>query len=1160
MQLHADALLFSATDLSNFSACGHVSLLDRELARGRIPAPRTFDDPSLELLKKRGLDHEQAVLAGFERAGLSVTSIEVEHGEDVSRAERNAHRAGRTVAAMRSGVDVVYQGCLTDAGWLGFPDFLVRVRVPGALGARSYEVVDAKLAREAKAGAVLQISLYSWLLERLQGTAPEHMHLELGGPAARRESFRVADFAAYLRSVKRRFEDHIAGVLALEKAPEPAAHCDICRWYLRCDAERRDVDHLSYVAGISRRQRTALATMPVSTMAQLARLKSPLEQVPDGLSRIALERVREQARLQVEGRDANEPRHELILPVAPGYGLAALPEPSPGDLFFDLEGDPYALGSGIEYLFGAVDREGEYRITWAFTREEEKAAFESFIDDLMARLERHPALHVFHFGAYETTAVKRLMGRYATRETEVDRLLRGGVFVDLHRVVRQGLRASVESYSIKKLEPFYGYFRDVDLADARGALACMEAWLEAGDIGQRDHAFLKEVEGYNRDDCVSTLRLADWLESLRHEHESKAGAPVPRPEVKDGEPPDELSDQLKEIEALANRLTDGVPADERERTPEQHARWLVVQLLQYHRREKKSMWWEYFHRVGLNAQELVEDRATLGGLEYLGVVGQVMRSTLHRYLFPAQEHEIGAGSTVHDPATQSAAGVVVDVDDAACTIDLKRGNASRVPHPAALVPLDTVQDRALRESIRRVAEAIVEHGVRGAHPYRSVTDLLVSQAPRTNPPSGKDLIRPGESILDAALRIATTLDGSVLPVQGPPGSGKTYTGARMIVALLKERRRVGITANSHKVICNLIEEVARACAAEGVALHGVQSASEDQFSDVAGLTRVGSQEVAAALRDGALLAAGTAWLWSRQDMIDSVDVLFIDEAGQFSLANTVAVAPAAKSLLLLGDPRQLEQPQQGVHPPGSDVSALDHLLGGEPTVGRDRGLFLEQTWRLHPDVCAFTSELFYRGLLVSRPGLERQVVHGPEPLDGSGLRFLAVDHAGNQNESAEEVEAVAALIGRAVGRATFVDKDGREQPLTLAQILIVAPYNAQVSALGQRLRGARIGTVDKFQGQEAAVVIYSMATSSAEDAPRGMDFLYSLNRLNVATSRARCLALIVASPRLFAPECRSPDQMRLANAFCRYIEMARTTPAGAPAMGRAPGPRAPVAG
>jgi superfamily I DNA and/or RNA helicase len=304
-----------------------------------------------------------------------------------------------------------------------------------------------------------------------------------------------------------------------------------------------------------------------------------------------------------------------------------------------------------------------------------------------------------------------------------------------------------------------------------------------------------------------------------------------------------------------------------------------------------------------------------------------------------------------------------------------------------------------------------------------------------------------------------------------------------------------------------------------------------------------------ALQEGAAVQVigGTAWLWAREELTGAVDVLFIDEAGQLSLANALAVSQGAKSLVLLGDPRQLEQPQQGSHPEGADVSALEHLLQGHETMPPDKGLFLAETWRLAPKICEFTSELFYEGRLKPHPGLERQALKGTGPFTGSGLWVVPVEHEGNRSASDEEVAAIARVIDQLLAPdARWTDSKGDEHRLTADDVLVVAPYNAQVARLDDRLaaRGIRVGTVDRFQGQEAPVVIYSMASSSPEDAPRGMDFLYSAHRLNVATSRARCACILVASPRLFQAESRTPEQIRLANAFCRYLELAETVRIG----------------
>ena len=762
------------------------------------------------------------------------------------------------------------------------------------------------------------------------------------------------------------------------------------------------------------------------------------------------------------------------------------------------------------------------------------------MDFVTMRLVDYPDFHIYHYAPYEPTALKRLMGRHGICEEEVDDLLRKGVFVDLYRVVRQGLRASVESYSIKKMEPFYGFERDVDLRKASGALAHFEAWLAQGGEGGEDSALLKEIEGYNRDDCVSTLRLRDWLEELRGELEAETSERVPRPEPPDPDEAKEIPEHLQRVEALVTALTSDVSADSDERSPEEQGQWLLAQLLNWHRREKKSTWWQYFSWLELTDEELIEDRSAMGGMEYLGVRGTVKRSEIHRFRFPRQEHSIRVGKTPRDPATEKGCGEVVAIDEVARTVDLKRGKRAALVHPTAMVPLDDVPDKGLRESLLRIGDATVTHGLGINNPYRAAVGLVLRERPQAGQEEGASLVTADEPTLEGAIRVVRALDHSVLPVQGPPGAGKTFMGARIILDLIQAGKRVGICATSHKVIGNLLDATCKAARGVDYTIQGIQKASEEDRCDSEEIGIGDNAEVRDALQGGEVrLGAGTAWLWSREDMVGSVDVLFIDEAGQFSLANALAVSPAAESLVLLGDPRQLEQPQRGVHPPGADASALDHLLAGEATVGGDRGLFLPETWRLHPDITDFTTEMFYRGRLRSRDGLDKQVVGAGGPVDGAGLRWIPAEHSGNQNQSDEEVALVRGVVTELLAAApTWTDRDATVHKLGLSDILIVAPYNAQVSSLAEALpEGARVGTVDKFQGQEAPVVIYSMTSSSAEDAPRGMDFLYSANRLNVATSRAMCLVVVVGTGALFGPECKSPKQMRMANAFCRLREM-----------------------
>jgi predicted RecB family nuclease len=1132
--------MFSPTSIANFLACQHLIALNRAAAAGEIKRP-FFADPMLDFLIKLGDAHEQAYLDQLTEQGLRVVEIptDAEIPTDVSRREA----AARTVDAIRGGADVIYQPTFLEDQWYGRADFLIRVEKQSELGSFSYEVVETKLARSTKARAIIQLCFYSDLLAAIQGVVPEHMHVVLGG-GAKPEKFLAHRYLAFLRKVKRDFA--AAQQTQSKTYPEPVEHCRICDWSTVCDAQWRNDDHLSLVANITRNQRQALVAYGTETVAGLARLPVPLEPKVEGIKDQAFANLHQQARLQVQGREERRNIYELLVPPEPEKGLCLLPAPSPGDIFLDFEGDQFTFEAGLEYLFGVLtiakdNGELVYEPTWAMKPAEEKRAFENFINMVMERRRVYPDMHIYHYGAYEETAIKRMAGQHSTCVDEVDELLRGEVLVDMFRAVRQGLRASVESYSIKKLETFYEYKRDVNLPEANLALQTFQTVLAFGPGEENLDDIKTAIEGYNRDDCVSALRLRDWLERLRTELAEQVGAPLPRPEPKEDAPSENLTEYLQRVRAIEERLTASLPEDNETWTESQKATALLADLLEWHRREDKSKYWEYFNRCDYSDDEFITDRATLGGLVYVGEVEKVKKSTIHRYRFPLQDTTIERALELRDPKTKKPTGDLHAIDYEALTIDLKRGpSLADAPHPTALVPYDIINAKAMRESLLQLGGWVADHGIEGDGSFAAGRELLQRQVPR---------LKEGELAkfqhlpsLEAAKQIGLLLDRTVLPIQGPPGSGKTFTGAHMIMELLKKGKKVGVTAGSHKVISNLLKWTCKVAKEQAVDPKIVQRCDGDDGykHDFVKIAK-NNDKVEQALADNeAQIVAGTVWLWARPEMAGSVDVLFVDEAGQMSLANVLAASPAANSIVLLGDPQQLDQPQRGVHPEGAEASALSHLLNGHKTITPDRGLFLAESWRLLPDICKFTSDVFYENRLTSRPENANQRLNVAGPLAGTGLRFVPVEHNANQSDSPEEVEKVAELVELLLGEdATWVDKESKVQRITLDDVLIVAPYNAQVSRLLRKLRrGARVGTVDKFQGQEAPVVIYSMATSTPQDAPRGMEFLYSGNRLNVATSRAQCVTVLVANSALFDVQCKTPRQMELANAFCRYLEMA----------------------
>lgn len=1130
MQKRGASIQLSATDLVGHLNCQHLTGLDLAVATGALAKPQVWD-PLLEILWERGARHEQGYVDHLKAQGFAITLID---GVGV-----DSDAVARTRDAMSAGAEIIVQGAFEADGWVGRTDVLKRVTTTSALGAWSYEVIDTKLARETKGGTVLQLCLYADLVARVQGRQPSCSYVVAPWSGYEPQAYRMDDYAAYYRRVKRGLQAAVADRVRVAIYPDPKQHCDICRWQDRCDKRRRADDHLSLVAGITKVHIDELKRHGVDTTASLAALPAPLPWKPARGAVHSYERVREQARIQVKGREAGAVLHEL-LPVVPGFGLASLPEPSAGDIFFDVEGDPFVGEGGLEYLFGYAyaDRTGKsgYTADWALTREDEKRTFERFIDFVMDRLERHPDLHIYHFAPYEPAALKRLMGRYASREEAIDFLLRGKRFVDLYGVVRNGLRASVESYSIKKLEPLYQYARGTPLSAANVALAKVQACLELGNLDFIEAADRAVVAGYNRDDCVSTWRLRDWLETQRAELIA-AGTAVPRPEAPAGEPGEALGEWQEKINELIARLSGDVPADVAQRTPEQHARWLLAHTLDWHRREKKAVWWEYFRLSDLGAEDLLDERAGLAGLTFVQANGGTAKAPIHRYSFPPQETQMRGREDLHGLGGARFGKVeAISLDER--WVDIKKRGDSAAIHPDAVFSHTDIRAEVLAKALVRLGEHVADHGMEGDGPFQAARDLLMRAAPRIG---GQPIQVDGEPTLDAALRIAPAIASGLFPIQGPPGSGKSHTGARMICALVRAGRTVGVTANSHKVIRNLLDMVVKAADEAGIDLHCAQKPADIE-PDRPRLRFVDSNsELLQSIGNGASVAGATAWLWASPEAAQAVDVLFVDEAAQMALANVLAVSQAATSVVLLGDPQQLDQPVQGSHPDGTEVSALHHILGNEPTMPADKGLFMAETWRLHPDICAYTSELFYKDRLRPRPGLENQAIVSSGRVNGSGLRYVAVPTEGNQSTSPEEAEAVRGLVTEILASGTtWLDKDCIERPITLQDILIIAPYNAQVFELQDRIAGARIGTVDKFQGQEAPIVIYSMTTSSYADAPRGMEFLYSLNRLNVATSRARCVCILVASPSVFEARCRTPRQMQLANAFCRYLELATT--------------------
>lgn len=1198
-------LVFSASDLVAASECEYRTLriLDEKL--GRAPKAEFPVDEMQKRAGELGDRHEQTVLASLvarygpwdASRGSGVYSLE--RGLNL-RGELQAKHA-ETELALRSGADVVFQATFFDGEFLGYADFLVN-EAAGTGNPGRYEVWDTKLARHAKVGALLQLAAYGDQLLGMGLDPSPVVTLVLGtrvGDDWLRSSHSLPDLLPVFRERRRRFRYLTAGHRAAD-APvqwqQPGiVHCGRCDYCAEQVTRHRD---LLMVAGMSVVQRRKLHAAGVTTIDQLAATPAPDAQG-------SLARLRAQARMQLGLDTAAGSRtfmkdgqpHTVSYTVLPDHTIGSLPAPSAGDIFFDFEGDPLwqdpATGAwGIEYLFGVIEapgtdagKEPAFRPFWAHSRSGERRAFLAFLDYVEKRRATYPDMHVYHYAAYEKTALRNLSLVHQAGEDTVDDWLRQGLLVDLYATVKHSIRISEASYSIKKLEPLYmgDNLRSGDVKDAGASVVAYAAYCAARDAGRRDEAdaVLASISDYNRYDCLSTLRLRDWLleiapQAVQDTRSARLPADTAEPARADGQTsatpigsaaPDEPRDAPDETpEELRLREYLSALPDDRPWTNDERAVAMVAAATGYHRRERKQFWWQHFDRVEapldnwtdhrnvftVSSAEVISDWAIAKPRERMRTRVVQLRGTMTEgsdfrvdsswcrlYEAPGPEGMAAPNATpqarayafktrIHDlaAAPDNPEHTIITISER------ESGRVAAYPHlPIALtedtpIPTDNIE-AAIAELARSVGSAVP------GLPAQPRLDIL-----RKVPPRFHSLDAPAEvrhlqnGTVDYAGAIAASLrdlDTSYLAVQGPPGTGKTHIGAHVIGELVRAGWKVGVVAQSHNVVENLLCRAVEAgrvdpsvVAKKLAAPHAVPwTATDDR--DVGRLLAA----------PGGCLVGGTAWTMTGKEVpAGSLDLLVIDEAGQFSLANTLAVSRAANRLLLLGDPQQLPQVTQGAHPEPVDESALGWLAAGHATLPTNLGYFLADTWRMHPELCRAVSNLSYDGKLQSAPAAGQRELDGLPP----GVETVFVNHSGNATASREEAEEVVRQARRHLGLKWTCGPDAGSRPLGQQDLMVVAAYNAQVHLVRRALAEAglpevRVGTVDKFQGQEAPVVFVSMACSAVAEAPRGAEFLLNRNRINVAVSRGQWRAVIIRSPELTSYMPHKPAALEELGAF-----------------------------
>ncbi|WP_223690883.1 TM0106 family RecB-like putative nuclease [Leifsonia poae] len=1138
-------VITSASDLTSASHCEFAFLRTLDVKLGRVEAAAEVDDAMYLRTSRLGDEHEHRILTGY-RERFGAGAVEIERPERLNAASLAA-AVEQTSAAFASGADLVFQATFFDGSFIGFADFIVRT--PEG----RYRVQDSKLARSARVTALLQLAAYAEQLERLGVPTDETVELLLGDGTV--SEHRLSDIAPVYGKRRARLlhivHEHLADTAAVRWGD---ARYSVCGQCVACETEIQASRDVLLVAGLRVTQRAHLVEAGIRTIDELATSTGTVAGIGAG----TLDGLREQASLQRAAVTGAPPPITLVNPPA----LAVLPRPDDGDIFFDFEGDPlYTEGPGtrwgLDYLFGLVDTDAVFTAFWAHDFAAERRALEEFLAFVRERRRAHPGMHIYHYASYERTHLLSLAARHGIGEDDVDQLLRESVLVDLYPVVRKALRVGSRSYSIKKLEPLYmgSELRESDVTNAADSIT---EYANARDLLQLGRAveaerMLHEIGDYNRYDCVSTLRLRNWLVSLAAGNGIPVGLAVPESAVVELEP----STLRAELLALA-----GDPLDP-ERTPDETAAAFAAAAIDYHRREQKSFWQAHFTRLVEPVEEWEDTRDVLV-VESARVVRDWYREGKQRSdrRLLSLRGRLAAGSSIRpgaqtgpfllyefpgpfapgsmEPGARSARAVrVVEVSDDGGIVVEETLPAETLPYaalPSALCPAKPLPVGRQKVAIDEWAGEIL--AAQPGWPHDPMTDVLRRVPPRTRsgmpPPSG------GDPIADVVAGLLD-LDDSYLAVQGPPGTGKTFLGARVIATLVQRHNwRVGVVAQSHTVVEHLLDAVVGAGldpALVGKVAKAEADGGDHRFTEI---EREGQLLFALDHASTGFVVGGTAWDFSNPARIPrrSLDLLVVDEAGQFSLAATIAAGVSARSLLLLGDPQQLPQVSQGSHPEPIDGSALGWVSEGHDVLPPEFGTFLAETRRLHPRLAAPVSQLSYEGRLHAHPEAAARMLDGVAP----GLHPVPVLHTGNATDSSEEAEEVVRLVGSVLGTRWSDPSTGRvDDPLTPADVIVVTPYNAQLAAVREALATAglaevRVGTVDRFQGQEAVIAIVSLAASSAADVPRGMSFLIMKNRLNVAISRAKWAAFLVHSPLLTEYLPVTPAGVAELSTFIRLVE------------------------
>lgn len=1131
MYLDSNQIVFSPSDLTQFMESPFASWMEHLAIThpNLVPTPDESDE-LLSVLHDMGNQHESEVLTAFEARGLTIANL---------RKRTDSYQA--TIDAMKNGVDVIYQAHLELLPFRGYADFLIKVQGKSIFGDYCYEIWDTKLAKSVKTYFLVQLCCYAEMLAVMQQTTAEHITIVLGNKEQKR--FRVNDYFYFYQNLKHKF-------LSLHqefdpvKCLDPASSKSWGRWSIHAENLLLEADHLIQVATITSGQIKKLNKAGIDTMTALANANNKNVK---GIKPELFERLKAQAKIQKESIGKDIPAYQLIdNENGKKQGLALLPPKSKNDIFFDIEGFPLEDG-GLEYLWGVTyfddNSQRQYMDFWAHNKDQEKESFRAFIEWTYQRWQQDPSMHIYHYASYEITACRKLISRYGVCEYEVDQLLRNEVFVDLYKIVKGALLIGEPRYSIKNVEHLYRSKRDTEVGSGGDSVVVYERWRENPDGNTwQTSKVLNDIRTYNIDDCNSTQELVTWL---REKQESSGICFLGKTELVEPEIKEEINERIKLRDNLLEQASQ-LKGEDQEQLSKINS--VMAWSIEFHRRESKPVFWRMFDRLGLSEEELLEDIDCLAYCQRTDKSPYKptpkARNLVYEYSFDPDQEFKGNAKEYYLLGCETPDGKNIKAACHAEGSDLENGIIalqikSEPDSPITLIPNEYVNPDPIPQAITKQAEAFAK----GALTHTVIIDFLGKSIPRIKGHMSGQAIAPSHDPnqrLNEIIEAVTNLNNSYLTIQGPPGAGKTYTGKHLIAELIKKGKKIGISSNSHKAINNLLINTAQYFHKEGITGHFACTRNTDSAIDDLKISVLENKDIAGFVQAGRVVGT-TAWGFSRDDLENGFDYLFIDEAGQVSVANLIAMSRATANIILMGDQMQLGQPSQGSHPEDSGLSILDYLLHSTPTIPDSMGVFLGTTYRMHSAVNQFISEAVYEGKLETAPENDEQLITIPIGYNGilnkeAGIITVPVMHEGNTQASDEEVEKIVSLVHELLGR-TFNTKNGKQRTIDWEDILFVAPYNYQVNKLKKALGDkARVGSVDKFQGQEAPVVFLSMCASSANESPRGLNFLFDKNRINVAVSRAQCMAVIVYSPALLDSVPNNIEQITMMNLFCQLVK------------------------